>query len=208
MPWSGVESRVQAFLHDTENDPMPMGIHTAGELPPEAVQREALQDFIKYGFEDSEAKQFAGEPKVWAEAIFEGRQPEVSAQYPAALREKIQAALVPGLGNQELRDFGRRLARATRWSPAAFSAAPAALRAGMIQGLPPAHAAGAAPRPATFAPRPAARHYVSGYQMRERVLQLGGQTPLPKLIPLGYLLAIASLIAFGAVRELLSRPSP
>jgi hypothetical protein len=40
--------------------------------------------------------------------------------------------------------------------------------------------------------------------MQERVLGLGSQTPLPKLIPLGYLLVIASLIAFGAARELLS----
>jgi hypothetical protein len=39
--------------------------------------------------------------------------------------------------------------------------------------------------------------------MQERVLNLTGQTPLPKMIPLGHLLVIASLIALGAARELL-----
>jgi hypothetical protein len=53
------------------------------------------------------------------------------------------------------------------------------------------------------APQTAARHSVSGYQMRERVLELGGQTLLPQMIPLGYQLVIASLIALGAARELL-----
>jgi cobaltochelatase CobN len=45
-----------------------------------------------------------------------------------------QAALIPGLGAQELRAFGQRIARATRWSPSDFRSAPAALRAGMVQG--------------------------------------------------------------------------
>lgn len=113
-----------------------------------------------------------------------------------------QAALIPGLGNQELREFGRRIAQATRWSPSEFRSAPAALRAGMIQGLPPSRQAGPTPRPATPAPRTAARRYVNGYQAQERVLELTSQTPLPKMIPLAYLLVVASLIALGAAREL------
>ncbi len=93
MPWSEVESRVHQFLHDTENDPIPMGIHTAGQLPAESVQREALREFIKYGFADSEAAQFAGDLKGWADAIFDGRTPEVSRRYAPALRDKAQTAL-------------------------------------------------------------------------------------------------------------------
>jgi len=112
-----------------------------------------------------------------------------------------QAALVPGLGNQELREFGRRIVQATRWSPAQFRSAPAALRAGMVQGLAPSRLAGAAQRRRTPGPQTAARHYVSGYQMRERFLELGNQTPLPKLIPIGHLLVMASLVVLGAARR-------
>jgi len=73
----------------------------------------------------------------------------------------------------------------------------------MIQGLAPSRPAG--PRAGASPPRTATRHFVSGYRMQERVLESGSQTPLPKLIPRGYLLVIALLIALGAGRELLWR---
>ena len=46
-----------------------------------------------------------------------------------------QAALVPGLGTTELAAFGRNMAKATGWKAAAFAHAPAAVRAGIQEGL-------------------------------------------------------------------------
>jgi hypothetical protein len=56
--WSETKSRIESFLHDTENNTVPLGIHAARVLPPKSAQREGLSEFTKYNFEGSEAAQF------------------------------------------------------------------------------------------------------------------------------------------------------
>jgi cobaltochelatase CobN len=94
--WSEVEERVHRFLHDTETNTLPLGLHTVGEAPPERNQREGLAAFLGYGFDESEAPLVAGDLQAWADAVFEGRTPEISPRFAAALRDKIEQALVEG----------------------------------------------------------------------------------------------------------------
>jgi hypothetical protein len=86
-------------------------------------------------------------------------------QYIAA-----QASLVPGLGSKELAAFGRNIAQATGWKAAAFAHAPAALRAGIQQGmsrprLSPPGIQNAANRRSSSPPLP----YVNGFRMAQQV---------------------------------------
>ena len=92
-PWNEAREQLHDFAHGVENGPIPAGIHALGQLPSESVQREAIADFLKYGFQESEWKQFESEVSEWAGAIYEGRQPQVNGNYPPALRDKILTAL-------------------------------------------------------------------------------------------------------------------
>ena len=94
--WADVEERVHTFLHDTENDTVPLGIHTLGEAPPEQNQREGLGAFLGYAFEEREAAAVEGDLQTWADALYDGRTPEIAAHYSAELREKISRVLVEG----------------------------------------------------------------------------------------------------------------
>ncbi len=40
-PWAQIEPILHAFLHKVEAEPMPLGIHALGEMPPEADQADA-----------------------------------------------------------------------------------------------------------------------------------------------------------------------
>jgi cobaltochelatase CobN len=93
VPWDEVERRVHKFLHDTENNTVPLGMHVVGEAPPETNQREGLAAFIKYTFDESEVALLQREIPGWADTIFEGKRPDVPRDYSEALREKIDRAL-------------------------------------------------------------------------------------------------------------------
>lgn len=54
--WEKIYEAADGFIHDTEADPTPKGQATIGSLPGEAVQREALQNFISTAFRDEELK--------------------------------------------------------------------------------------------------------------------------------------------------------
>ena len=101
-------------------------------------------------------------------------------QYIAA-----QASLVPGLGSKELAAFGRNIAQATGWKAAAFAHAPAALRAGIQQGmsrprLSPPGIQNAANRRSSSPPLP----YVNGFRMAQQVFRsTAGTTGLLPAIP-------------------------
>ncbi len=94
--WDEVEERVHGFLHDTENNTVPLGLHTVGEAPSEQNQREGLAAFFRYGFDESEASVVDADLQAWADAVFDGRTPEIPRSYPPELREKIAKALEEG----------------------------------------------------------------------------------------------------------------
>lgn len=94
--WGEVEERVHRFLHDTENNTIPLGLHTVGEAPPEQNQREGLAAFFRYGFDESEVPVVEGDLQAWADAVFDGRTPEISRSYSPALRDKVVKALDEG----------------------------------------------------------------------------------------------------------------
>ena len=109
LEWPEIESRVHKFLHDTENNTVPLGIHTAGVLPPENVLREGLASFIKYNFDENEWKQFGADLLTWANAVFDGGKPEVSSKYPVVLRDKIETTLAESaLWIQHVRESPQR----------------------------------------------------------------------------------------------------
>ena len=108
------------------------------------------------------------------------------------------AALVPGLGNVDLRRFGEVVAKATGWSARQFQNAPASLRAGMsaaqaLRFRPPSNAS----RPSAAASR---RPFVSGFRMEQKVWQLGTAQPAPSRLPVLTLVILAFVLA-GMIRE-------
>ena len=115
-----------------------------------------------------------------------------------------QAALVPGLGTAELAAFGRNMAKATGWKPAAFGNAPAALRAGIQEGLSqtrlsPPRAENTATRRPSSPPLP----YVNGFRMAQQVFHItaGGAGLLPvSFVPIALILM---LVGTGILLEAL-----
>lgn len=115
-----------------------------------------------------------------------------------------QASLVPGLGTAELAAFGRNMAKATGWKATAFAHAPAALRAGIQEGLSmsrpsPPHGKSASARGASPSPHP----YVSGFRMTEKVLHTTGGSA--DFLPVSFLpiALILLLIGTGVLLEAL-----
>ena len=93
MDWEEIERRVHRFLHDTETNTVPLGIATAGRLPPEPVQRQALTAFLKYHFEEPEAAQLEQHFVAWANDIYQGHKPQMECSCSPALRRKIDTAI-------------------------------------------------------------------------------------------------------------------
>jgi cobaltochelatase CobN len=110
----------------------------------------------------------------------------------------VAAALVPGLGDVELRRFGRVVAKATGWSPRQFQNAPAPLRAGMSD------ARGLRPRPPSSALRPPSgasrRSLVSGFRMEQKIWHLGQGKPASSPTPLLAAVILMFVLA-GMIRE-------
>ena len=114
-----------------------------------------------------------------------------------------QAALVPGLGTAELAAFGRNMAKATGWKAAAFGNAPAALRAGIREGLSQTRLAPPrgdnAARRSYSPPLP----YVNGFRMAQQVIRItgGGTGLLPvSFVPIALILM---LVGTGILLEAL-----
>jgi cobalamin biosynthesis Mg chelatase CobN len=115
-----------------------------------------------------------------------------------------QAALVPGLGTAELTAFGRNMARATGWKAAAFAHAPAAVRAGVQEGLSrprlsPPRNENAAARRSSSPPLP----YVNGFRMAQQVFRTTAGSA--GLLPVSFLpiALIVLLIGTGFLLEAL-----
>jgi len=115
-----------------------------------------------------------------------------------------QAALVPGLGTAELAAFGRNMAKATGWKPAAFGNAPAAVRAGIQEGLSrprltPSRPENAAIRRSSSAPLP----YVNGFRMAQQVFHTTAASA--GLLPVSFvpIMLIVMLVGAGVLLEAL-----
>ncbi|MGO4761667.1 cobaltochelatase subunit CobN [Cupriavidus sp. 2KB_3] len=98
-PWAQIEPTLHAFLHKVEAEPMPLGIHALGEMPPEADQVDALALLLA-----SQLRNPAHDADVraWAEDLVAGRVPSLAGiaedQVPA-----VRSAL--GLARQWLADL-------------------------------------------------------------------------------------------------------
>lgn len=82
--------KLDDFVAEVQDGPMPAGIHALGRLPEEPVQIEGLENFLRFGFSEAEVPLIRTECHTWAEDIFYGRDPKITGNYPAALRDKIQ----------------------------------------------------------------------------------------------------------------------
>ncbi len=83
------QAKLMKFVGEVLDGPIPAGIHSLGVLPSEAVQKEALGEFIKFGFQEPEIPKIRAELPKWAEAVFEGREPALEGKYEPKLRDKI-----------------------------------------------------------------------------------------------------------------------
>lgn len=104
-----------------------------------------------------------------------------------------QAALVSGLGSQELHECGEKLAHATGWKPKGFRGAPSSFLTGVARPN-----ANLTKRVAyNSPPKPATTHHVSGYRLREQTL--GTSSASLNAVTSGGIIAVAVLL--GALYE-------
>lgn len=82
-PWNTIEPVVHAFLHKVEAEPVPLGIHTLGEMPSAADQADALAMML-----GTRVKADAARLRAWASDLVEGREP---AATDAGEREALAA---------------------------------------------------------------------------------------------------------------------
>lgn len=68
-PWDSIEPVLHAFLHKVEAEPMPLGIHTLGQLPPDADQADALAMML-----GAQVKADAARLHAWAADLVAGRE--------------------------------------------------------------------------------------------------------------------------------------
>lgn len=94
--WEDVYQQTHDFLHEVESGPTPMGQATTGRLPREAVQREALSEFLRTAFQDNDLKLAAPHLQTWADALFDGKPVQAPATFNAKLKDKTNNALREG----------------------------------------------------------------------------------------------------------------
>lgn len=85
--------RLHGFVHDSEEGPIPAGIHALGQLPSSDVQLDAIGEVLKYGFDDAQLSSVSGHLDEWAKAIVDGVAPIVGGPFAAELAAKIEATL-------------------------------------------------------------------------------------------------------------------
>ncbi|PWK35368.1 cobaltochelatase CobN subunit [Cupriavidus plantarum] len=77
-PWDTIEPTIHAFLHRVEAEPVPLGIHALGEMPPLREQEDALATMLAARFSPAQARAI-GAPRLreWAAALVAGREPSL-----------------------------------------------------------------------------------------------------------------------------------
>lgn len=88
--------KLEQFVAEVQDGPMPAGIHALGTLPAENVQIEALENFLRFGFNEAETPLIRGLAPAWAEAIFHGREPHLGGEFSPTLRDKIHTQWAEG----------------------------------------------------------------------------------------------------------------
>lgn len=96
LEWVRTFDAVHDFLHDVESGPTPMGQATIGSLPREATQREALAEFLRSAFRDDDLKAMRPHAQSWADALFDGKLPQVPPAFAPRLREKAMTTVNEG----------------------------------------------------------------------------------------------------------------
>ena len=117
------------------------------------------------------------------------------------------ADLVPGLGDQTLRQFARRLGQATQWASRSFTSAPRVFRQGLSDSAKPLARRAVAPSPAQPAKVPA-KPNIEGFRMEESVMNL--QSPAYESAPVlsfAWLAAMLLFLLLGAAHEAVRRTS-
>jgi cobaltochelatase CobN len=101
---ASVLAKVEEFLEETEEAPIPLGLPTLGVAPPENRQKEGLAAFFATGFLPEEVKRIGSRAlREWSNAVFAGSRPEVPDTFSSEVREKIHRNL------DGLHDWLRRL---------------------------------------------------------------------------------------------------
>ncbi|MDW8131938.1 MAG: cobaltochelatase subunit CobN, partial [Bryobacterales bacterium] len=104
--------RLAAYLHEVEEQAIPLGLHRIGEAIPESALREAVIAFLKNGATSQFRAEVLANAEVWAAAILEGNSERIAAS-----------------------EAGRKLiAEAAAWV-AALRASPAAELSRLVQAL-------------------------------------------------------------------------
>ncbi|MGT2490288.1 cobaltochelatase subunit CobN, partial [Cupriavidus basilensis] len=71
-PWTQVEPVIHRFLHKVEAEPVPLGIHALGELPPPDIQQQALATVLGSAFDAGETRRIGQDTlSRWAGALIE-----------------------------------------------------------------------------------------------------------------------------------------
>lgn len=94
-PWAQVEPVIHRFLHKVEAEPVPLGIHALGELPPPDIQQQALATVLGSAFDAGETRRIGQDTlSRWAGALVEGREPDTAGVGDGQpLADKAKAAL-------------------------------------------------------------------------------------------------------------------
>jgi len=85
-PWDTIEPVVHAFLHKVEAEPMPLGIHVLGQMPPPADQADALAMMLGARTGSDPARLHA-----WAADLVAGRQPALGEDVGDDARRALEA---------------------------------------------------------------------------------------------------------------------
>ncbi|CAG9171515.1 cobaltochelatase subunit CobN [Cupriavidus pampae] len=95
-PWEAIEPTIHAFLHRVEAEPVPLGIHALGAMPPVAEQQDALATML-VGRLRQETVRALGTARLreWAADMVAAREPSLDG-VPAVQVESARAAIATG----------------------------------------------------------------------------------------------------------------
>ena len=94
--WAEVRERIDTFLKAAEAGPIPAGMHTVGQSPDPALQKESLEELIKLGLSDAEKRQYQAQMRSWVNSIFDGQRPTLPDKITPAAKDRLQTILASG----------------------------------------------------------------------------------------------------------------
>ena len=94
--WTEVRERIDAFLDAAETGPIPAGMHTVGQLPDPAMQKESLEELIRLSLSGAGKRLWREQVHSWANAIYDGRKPALPDGITPAEKDRLQTTLASG----------------------------------------------------------------------------------------------------------------